>query len=1039
METSAGGVRLRSGDLMSHSLRSLLGNDNSIDIDISESEIIPDHRKSDLSQSPNEERRLNDHIRFQWIVHVKLPVTDTAKQVISQAIHPYQLGSYIPHGGFMIVAPFSVAKTLLNVHYVQDVTAFHGCHKLHSEMHDRNFDILKAHFVESSESEATLLFSVHLSEDDSEHEHRMNETLQDLSDLIKENTDLLCIPSFSWTQTQHRNAILRVSVLLHGTCEVSKESVLKELSSILDLISGHSQVQWIEGKSQFKTMNKFASLITQGDVENGHPVWEQGIQGQNQILSIGDTGIDHDLCFFNDPSRKVPIDAFDSNHRKIVTYQDCSVNAHQMGDSSGGHGTHTAGTLAGEVYSKGFNTSLLSEFNGLAPKAKLAVFDFGGDSFLDPPYDLERGYFQKAYEAGSRINSNSWGGEGSLYTTECQQCDNFAWNNKDFLMVFAAGNSGESGRSSLTTPGNAKNVLTVGASTSSSASFAKGGFLAGIEIVSPEEIQQVAKVGTAEFGPSFANMPSMNTKGVMASPSDGCSSLSNAKEVKGNIAFMERGHCAFSQKTQFAEKAGAIMAVIINNDGDDVIEMAGTKADVSIPTVSISKHVGNLLKKKNFKGVQIKAPATVISPFMRKGLLAEFSSRGPTSDGRTKPDVVAPGYYIYSAKSQGTKGKPVCSNDIIMADAGTSMSTPVVAASAGLVRQYFQDGYYPKGQKNSGPSVNPSAALLKAMLISSSVSLDGDMYGNKLDSIPSIDQGYGQIKLDNVLYFGSGQKLWIKDGKELSTLEQHKYCFQSDGASEFKATLVWTDPAGQLASYYVLVNNLDLSVDHVGQSAVYLGNQKSQEDHSTIHPQWDSTNNVEQVHIPSSTKGFFLVSVHGANIPVGPQDYALVITGDISESPVSSCGDGACPNGCSGHGSCSEGICTCNDGFTGVDCSITPTSMYVGNVKVQSAFHTEIQSGRWEYLVVTFERVSTKKGIQLILNRHSEMGDPDLYVSEDGFPTLATFKYALVEHGDSKSNHLDIPFDGIQSDSLYVGIFGYCCDDARISFYAELY
>ncbi|GAA1803718.1 S8 family serine peptidase [Planosporangium flavigriseum] len=59
----------------------------------------------------------------------------------------------------------------------------------------------------------------------------------------------------------------------------------------------------------------------------------------------------------------------------------------------------------------------------------------------------------------------------------------------------------------------------------------------------------------------------------------------------------------------------------------------------------------------------------------RSDRLADFSSRGPTPDGRTKPDIVAPGVDILSALPGGSYGT----------ESGTSMATPHVAGVVALL------------------------------------------------------------------------------------------------------------------------------------------------------------------------------------------------------------------------------------------------------------------------------------------------------------------------------------------------------------------
>lgn len=120
--------------------------------------------------------------------------------------------------------------------------------------------------------------------------------------------------------------------------------------------------------------------------------------------------------------------------------------------------------------------------------------------------------------------------------------------------------------------------------------------------------------------------------------------------------------------------------------------------------------------------------------------VAYFSSIGPTADGRLKPDVVAPGYYIRSAHNAQTCG--------VVDSRGTSMATPVVAGNAALIRQYLMSGKY------QNLPLRPSGALLKALLVHSAQKMTAyeDVNG-KLTPLkwPDVHQGYGRIQDDQVI------------------------------------------------------------------------------------------------------------------------------------------------------------------------------------------------------------------------------------------------------------------------------------------------
>ena len=75
---------------------------------------------------------------------------------------------------------------------------------------------------------------------------------------------------------------------------------------------------------------------------------------------------------------------------------------------------------------------------------------------------------------------------------------------------------------------------------------------------------------------------------------------------------------------------------------------------------------------------------------------ANFSNRGPTDDGRMKPDIMATGANIESAAGNESNSTTITLPSRATLG-GTSMSTPITAGSSALMRQYYTDGFYPTG------------------------------------------------------------------------------------------------------------------------------------------------------------------------------------------------------------------------------------------------------------------------------------------------------------------------------------------------------
>jgi PKD repeat protein len=283
--------------------------------------------------------------------------------------------------------------------------------------------------------------------------------------------------------------------------------------------------------------------------------------------------------------------------------------------------------------------------------------------------------------------------------------------------------------------------------------------------------------------------------------------------------------------------------------------------------------------------------------------IAFFSSRGPCSDGRRKPELVAPGTHITggvaqnspppSASSTGSaiacfKGTGVCAlagggtvnnpdnffplnQQFYTTSSGTSHSTPAVAGSCALLRQFFI---------NTGQNA-PSPAMTKAFLMNSTRYLNG-LGAN--DSLWSNNQGMGEVNM-GMAFDGTARIVRDQLAADKFTATGQARTFTgtiADPSKPFRVTIAWTDAPGNTAGN-AFNNDLDLTVTAGGNT--FKGNVFSGAN-SVPGGAADNKNNAESVFLPAGISGAFSVTITAANInsdgvpnqaPALDQDFALVV------------------------------------------------------------------------------------------------------------------------------------------------------------------
>jgi hypothetical protein len=515
------------------------------------------------------------------------------------------------------------------------------------------------------------------------------------------------------------------------------------------------------------------------------------------VVDISDSGIDDGTTM---PGHFTLYELGDTNNASRVVYNRLEGTPNRRSTIQGcdGHGNLNAHIVCAyddqpagfpQTDSAGYYYDL-----GVCPFVRVGssvVFDPA--DFTNPNYaDL----MSQAYNDGARISNNSWGDSDTngAYNSDSQAYDTLVRDaqpvgstfavagNQEMVIVFAAGNNGP-GASTVSPPGTAKNVITVGGT------------------------ENVRSMSTANGGNN-------------ALGNDGCDSP--------------------------------------DSDANDANDMAS------------------------------------------------FSGRGPCSDGRIKPDLVAPAIHITGGAPQsfpppspggrgsalpcfltvdlseigicGVEGSGTASasnffpvgQEFFTESTGTSHSTPAVSGACALLRQHFVNQSL----------LAPSPAMTKAYLMNSARYITGS---GANDTLWSNNQGMGELDL-GMAFDGVPRLLQDEQATNLFTASGQTATFSgtiTDPTKPFRVTLAWTDPPGSTTGA-ALDNDLDLTV--LVACNTYKGNV-FKGDHSITGGSADHLNNVESVFLPAGVSGDFTVTVTADNInsdalgngDTVDQDFALVV------------------------------------------------------------------------------------------------------------------------------------------------------------------
>lgn len=277
---------------------------------------------------------------------------------------------------------------------------------------------------------------------------------------------------------------------------------------------------------------------------------------------------------------------------------------------------------------------------------------------------------------------------------------------------------------------------------------------------------------------------------------------------------------------------------------------------------------------------------------------ANAGSIGPAPDGRIKPDLAFWYDSIFTTSSSST-------TSYTSSFGGTSAATPMTAGHFGLMFQMWHSGIFGNTVDPMGTVFSNRAHVATAKALMINTATPYAFTGPSAD-LTRTHQGWGRADVRRL--YDARQRLFVIDeSRVLAPFETVTYMLEVPaGTPDFRATLVWTDPAGVAASAVNRVNDLHLKVIAPDGATTYWGNNGLRNGNvSTAGGAANTLDTVENVWLTNPAAGVWTVEVSAALIaqdghietPETDADFALVVSGVLPQ-PVTP----ACPGDADGDG-----------------------------------------------------------------------------------------------------------------------------------------
>ncbi|WCO03381.1 S8 family serine peptidase [Psychroserpens ponticola] len=241
-------------------------------------------------------------------------------------------------------------------------------------------------------------------------------------------------------------------------------------------------------------------------------------------------------------------------------------------------------------------------------------------------------------------------------------------------------------------------------------------------------------------------------------------------------------------------------------------------------------------------------------------VMSNFSSWGPTDDGRIKPDISAKGVDTYSSISSA--------NDAYGFLSGTSMAAPSVTGTLALLQELYSDihGDFMK------------SATVRALIIQTALEAG-------LEPGPDFRFGWGLLNAEAAAQalLDEGFESLINE-RTLSNSDTYTKTVTSNGVDPLVVTIAWTDPPAITTTIEDdpnprLINDLNLELEDAGGILHYPWKFVPGFTSSPPFKGVNNIDNVEKVEIDVPAGDYIIRVSHVGTLLNGSQDYSLIATG----------------------------------------------------------------------------------------------------------------------------------------------------------------